>query len=125
MRLTPVRKTQRNKENKVCWSCTPRSMSLMEFGNVCRKEEEEKKGWRGTLSEKTVYLWQKCEGRWTKAGFGRNKGRILDCKLMRKLTELLGSLVIYFFLLQVPGSTVCVAEFGVNKWLRQNIITLE
>lgn len=38
MRLTPVIKTQRNKENKVCWCCTPHSMLLMEFSNVCEKK---------------------------------------------------------------------------------------
>lgn len=59
-----------------------------------------------------------------KEGFRRNKGRQRGfAKLTLKLTEPLWSFV--FSLTQVLGSTVYVADFAVNKWLCQNIITPE
>lgn len=53
VRLTPVMKTQRNKENKVCRSRTPHSMLLLKkFSNVCEKKK--KCLGKGMPTEKTV-----------------------------------------------------------------------
>lgn len=75
------------------------------------------------LLRKLLTCGETCEGRGLKRRVQgeQRKGFGLEAKV--RVNRAAAEFV--FLLRQVLGSTVCVAEFAVNKWLCQNIITLE